>query len=35
MNREEERVDEQPTQLLEETNEEYKERLRSLNPYYY
>ncbi len=35
MIREEERVDEQPTQLPDETNEEYAERLRNLNPYYY
>ncbi|SEA80077.1 hypothetical protein SAMN04487851_11477 [Prevotella sp. tc2-28] len=31
----EERVDEQPTQLPDETNEEYAERLRFLNPYFY
>ena len=31
----EDRVDEFPTQLVEETDEEYKERLRTLNPFYF
>ena len=35
MIRTEERVDEQPTQLPDETDAEYIERQRKLNPYYY
>lgn len=31
----EDRVDEFPTQQMEETDEEYRERLKTLNPFYY